>query len=494
MRVLGQALVVFVTAIATFLPSLNNGLLSDDVLLLDARVNDPQASPATYFRESYWGDLHNSGLYRPLSLAALSVQRWVFERNPAPYRIVNLLLHGACSVLVLFLLLRLTSSGPAFTGALLFAVHPIHAEAVITIYGQQDLLAALFFLAAVVGALEFSTARARAVRAPLVSASYLLSLLCKEQGVLLPLLLPVLRRHARVPAEDHFGGFQRADVALLIPLAVYTLLRIAVLGSQMVPSDDASVAYGYPWWARINLAMVTVGTYLRLLVLPWGQTTYYGHLRDSIFGWPVLEFAALGAAALLFTPLRQLVGRRVVVPAYAFLGVTLLPVANVLPIGVVVAERCLYLPAFAVCLILPAVIHRAAATRARVRAVVVSALVLAGALLSLRVAVRWQTPLSHWETTLSDHPRSAGAHARFALLLLQQAAPDKASADLRLSRVEQAINRASQINPRLPEAWQARGILALRRGDCATATAALERALALRPDSAEIRKLLGACR
>lgn len=496
MRVqLGQELVVCVMAMTTFLPALNNGLLADDVLLLDARVADWRAGPATYFRESYWGDLHNSGLYRPLSLAALSVQRRVFERNPAPYRVVNLLLHGLCSVLVLLLLRRFLSNAPAFAGALLFAVHPIHAEAVTTIYGQQDLLAAVFFLAALVTSLEVAAAGAPAVGAPLISVSYLLSLLCKEQGVLLPLLLPVLRRYASVPARDHPVRFQRADVALLVPLGVYTLLRIAALGFQMVPSGEASVGYGYPWWARINLAIVTVGTYLRLLVLPWGQTTYYGHLRDSIFGWPVLEFVALLAAVTLITPLQQVVGRRIVVPAYLFLAVTLFPVANVLPIGVVVAERCLYLPAFAVCLIVPAVIHRATEARAHVGIAVLSALVLAGVILSLRVAVRWQTPLSHWEATVSDHPRSAGAHARLALLLLHQAALDTAPADdPRLARAEQEINRALQINPRLPDAWQARGMLALRRGDCATATAALEQALALRPGNAEIKNMLGACR
>jgi hypothetical protein len=333
------------------------------------------------------------------------------------------------------------------------------------------------------------------VRVSLVGVFYLFSLLSKEQGVLLPLLLPALRLYASAQAREHSIPLQRADVAMLVPLGIYLLLRIAVLGSQMVPSGEASVAYGYPWWARINLAIVTVGTSLRLLVLPWGQTTYYGHLRDSIFGWPVVEFMALVAAVTLIRPLQQVIGRRIVVPAYLLLAVTLFPVANVFPIGVVVAERCLYLPAFAVCLIVPAVILRVTEARARIGIAVLSALVLASAILSLRVALRWQTPLSHWEATVSDHPRSAGAHARFALLLLQQAVLDAAPADdPRIARAEQEISRALQINPRLPEAWHARGLLAVGRGDCANATAALEQARALRPGNVEIETALRACR
>ena len=39
-------------------------------------------------------------------------------------------------------------------------------------------------------------------------------------------------------------------VALLLALGVYALLRVVTLGGDVVPSGAASVAYGYPWWAR----------------------------------------------------------------------------------------------------------------------------------------------------------------------------------------------------------------------------------------------------
>jgi hypothetical protein len=377
-------------------------------------------------------------------------------------------------------LLWLFVSRPAsFWGALLFAVHPIHAEAVSTVYGQQDLLAAVFFLSALVVAVEGHAAPS-IIRIAAVNVLYLLSLLCKEQGVLLPLLLLLLG--------------QRVAFTLLIPLSIYAILRVGALGEEIVPTGPASIVYGYPWWARINLVLVTIGTYLRLLVLPWGQTTYYGHLRDSLFGWPLMEVGSILGGVVLFTPLQRLLGRRVVWSAVAFLAITLLPVANLLPIGVVVAERCLYLPAAAVSLLAAAGMQRAMETRARLAITAASILVVVSALLSVRVAVRWRTPLIHWETTASDHPRSAGAHARFALLLLHETALDTPRPDdPRLARAEQSIERASQINPRLPEAWHARGVLALLRGDCTTAAPALDRALALRPGDREIVSLRRRC-
>jgi hypothetical protein len=483
--------VVATVAVATFLSALHNGLLGDDVLLLEERLHEEHAaSLRQLLLDSYWGDLHRSGLYRPLSLTFLAIQRSAFGLDPAPYHGVNLVLHALCAMLVFRLLARVLPAAGAFAGALVFAAHPIHAEAVGTIYGQQDLLAALFFLAATAagGTRAYSALGPRTL---VVGSFYLLSLLSKEQGILLPLLLPLLRRSARNPAPR----LSASDLAMAVPLGLYLLLRFQVLGGEAVPTGEASVARGYPSWARVNLAIVTVGTYLRLLVLPWGQTTYYGHLRDSLFGFPMVELLAVFGAVLLFASLQLRVGRPVVQLACAFLAITLLPVANVVPIGVVVAERCLYLPVFAVCLLAGAGYAKAAPETPRAAAAALCGAVLLGVLLSTRVAVRWSTPLAHWETTVRDHPRSATAHARLALLLLQEAsrAPGEWDAAA-LARAEAATERALSINDRLPEAWQASGSLALVRGDCPAAVAAFERALALRPEDRQIVRLLSRCR
>jgi hypothetical protein len=163
---LRHAAVVFVFAVVTFLPALSNGLIGDDSILLEQRLDSAHA-PAllSLVQQDYWGDLHESGTYRPLSLAMLFVERQAFGFDPRPYRAINLLLHAICSVLVLQLLRRLASARAALAGALLFAVHPIHAEAVMTIYGQADLWCAVFFLGALVAA-SCRTGSTRSLRSP----------------------------------------------------------------------------------------------------------------------------------------------------------------------------------------------------------------------------------------------------------------------------------------------------------------------------------------
>ena len=73
------------------------------------------------------------------------------DGDPFGFHLVNVLLHATVSALVLLLLLGLGAAIPAaWAGAAVFAVHPVHVEAVATVVGRAELLAARFFLAAAI--------------------------------------------------------------------------------------------------------------------------------------------------------------------------------------------------------------------------------------------------------------------------------------------------------------------------------------------------------
>jgi hypothetical protein len=89
----------------------------------------------------------------------------------------------------------------------------------------------------------------------------------------------------------------------------------------------------------------------------------------------------------------------------------------------------LYLPALGACVFADALTRKASRGRAGAGSAVLAALVIGGMLLSARVAFRWRTPVAHWESTARNHPSSAGAHARLALTLLDEAVADAAADD-----------------------------------------------------------------
>jgi len=425
--------------------------------------------------QSYWHDLHEGGLYRPLFLTLLWCERAVFGDAAWAYRLVNLALHAGCSIMVVRLATRIGLGRWAPLAGLVFAAHPVHAEAVVTIYGQSDLWAALFGMAAIdlaSGGQRGDVGRRRMIAA---GTCYGLSMLCKESAVLLPLVLPLLWTLSENGSQDRPKRGWRGLIGFVVVLVGYLGLRFAVLGPAIIPSGEGSVAHGYTVWARVNLFVVTVGTYLRLLVWPFGLTVYYGHLRESIFGTPWVELAFLLVTFVIALQLDRVLPHRAWTFVKAWFLVALLPVANVLPIGTVVAERCLYLPSVAFALLIAMGARRLESERALPARRVVggAALVLAMAL-CWNVCWSWRTPESLWRHTVEAHPKSPAAHARYAVAILtriSQAPRPTAHPDW--PTASDAVATAFELNPRSPEAWLAKAFLAHLQGDTSSAREAM---------------------
>ena len=93
------------------------------------------ASWLNLLKNDFWGKLisdresHKS--YRPLTVATFRLNYMLHELRPLGYHLVNVLLHSAvCYLYVLLCGVILSEVWPSLIAGLLFAVHPIHTEAV----------------------------------------------------------------------------------------------------------------------------------------------------------------------------------------------------------------------------------------------------------------------------------------------------------------------------------------------------------------------------
>lgn len=149
-------------------------------------------------------------LYEPLALFTYQVEHALFGFNPFFFHLDNLLLHTFNAVLVFFLLqsfFKLPDRSPwlPFFGALLFAIHPLHAEAIAWASARRELLFTSFFLLSLLSYVRF--------RKWLSVFFFLLSLLSKVTGVGLPLLLllyelrerKISLKNALVDLAPHFS-------------------------------------------------------------------------------------------------------------------------------------------------------------------------------------------------------------------------------------------------------------------------------------------------
>ncbi|XP_078195132.1 protein O-mannosyl-transferase TMTC1 isoform X6 [Callithrix jacchus] len=136
--------------------SLQGEFVHDDVWAI---VNNPDVRPGAplrwgIFTNDFWGKgmaentSHKS--YRPLCVLTFKLNIFLTGMNPFYFHAVNIILHCLVTLVLMYTCDKTVfkNRGLAFVTALLFAVHPIHTEAVAGIVGRADVLACLLFLLA----------------------------------------------------------------------------------------------------------------------------------------------------------------------------------------------------------------------------------------------------------------------------------------------------------------------------------------------------------
>ncbi len=397
---------LFLFSLLPFAACLPNHKIWDDFGLFNTRLAGIE-HPFHLWRENYLG----GDAYRPFGLPFLYIESRFSGGSTVAMHIVSLLLHGCCVLALHHLLGKITTERIAWLTALLFAVHPIHAEAVAMLYGQLELLTALFSLLALSAYVE-SVREESSRQLALALAFAFLAACSKESGMMLPVLVVLLRVcWLRVPRwvtwrEALFG----------IPVVAYVVIRIVNLG-QFYNPPTPPITEGMPFVVHANTVITSLGTLLRLTSFPTGQTLYYGHLRDDMFGRPVTELAWIFSALVLVILLVRSLGWRPVLFGAGWFLALVFPVLNILPALVVVGERNLYLALAGAALLGSAVVCETWKSGRGLQAgvfVLVMICVVDGNL----VVRQWHDPETFWRSSLASHPASPMAHVWLARELL----------------------------------------------------------------------------
>jgi hypothetical protein len=333
-------LAVGLCALIVHVGALWNRFALDDMWII---VNNPVVQDPTgwwrAFAEPYWPGNLTGQMYRPLVVASFALDRLL--DGAAWMHAVNLLWHVAAAVAVAALARNWAGSGAALVAGLVFAVHPVHVEAVANIVGRSELMAAAFVLLVMYAGLVRTS--------PVWSAAALgAGLLSKENAAIAPALVvwAWIVGVAPRPAPRAVGTFV---AAWALVAAGYAVIRYVVLHNYAGWSSVAPAFTGQPPLViRLN-AVAALADVARLLLFPLRLSADYSpdHRKvvTSLLDARVLLGAACLAAwaALLARCWRR--GKTVEAFGWGWIGIAFLPVANLLfPTGVLVAERTLYLP------------------------------------------------------------------------------------------------------------------------------------------------------
>ena len=422
-------LLVASLAAATYANAIGNRWAFDDDYIV---VSNPVVTEARWgeaLTGPYWGGLEAvPSLYRPTTVSALALEWRVFEGRPAAFHTVSLLLHVLVSLLVTLLLAAFLPIVAAAAGGALFAVHPVHVEAVANVVGQSELLAAAAYLGACLLYVRHWSAGpgVRALRLLAITALYALALGAKEIAVTLPvslLLVELIRARGQEERAPRPGamlvGAVRRDAPLYLALAAvlvaYLGVRVLVLGSlrgESIPSE----LIGLGWGARLLTALSLWPTYARLMLMPWRLAVDYapGVLVPGTGVRPDVILGAMILVAMCGVAVRSWRAAPWAAFAAAWMVVTILPVSNlVVASGTVLGERTLYLPSVAVAIVVAgALAHVGTHHPALLRQAWVGVAVVVTAFM-IRSALRnpsWFDSFTVMNTLALEHPESWRSH------------------------------------------------------------------------------------
>ena len=411
------ALLVFLAGVALYTPTARYGFTYDDVPII---ASQPLLHSLAHWREILLQPWWKYDLYRPLTSLTLAADWSLSGGNPQLFHLNNALLHGLASLLVFLLAVGLLPYGAALVAGLLFAVHPVHVEAVANVVGRAEVLATVFTLLAALAyradgklAAEGDTGSGRRWLSSFGTlAAVLCGLASKESAFAVPgVLLLVDWLSARRTGEpiSKYLGRHWVLWAAVVALALEWLWIRAIVTDNPIGTYPAPGLEGLGLPERGLVMLPVVLEYIRLLLFPVRLSVDYS--PDFL---PVVERltprAVLGALMLIGCIWLALTLRRrapVVSFSLAWIGGTLIIVSNlIVPSGILLAERTLYLPSVGACLLL-AFLWEALRRRVGPPAVGAVAVVLAaGAIHSLMRSEIWRSDETLLPQLVRDAPGS----------------------------------------------------------------------------------------
>ncbi|RWS11056.1 transmembrane and TPR repeat-containing protein CG4050-like protein [Dinothrombium tinctorium] len=372
-------LLVAAVAFTVYSNSLKCGFAFDDMSAIrDNRDLRPQTSVLQLFINDFWGtqirkeQSHKS--YRPLCVLTFRLNYLIHELRPFGYHLVNVVLHVVVCLIYHRLCNIFMPHIASLVSALLFAVHPVHSEAVTGVVGRAELLSTMFFLFAFHAYINATKRRSVTCWSLILLCVILtvLATLCKEQGITviavclfhelfigqkinLASILQSLKA-SKTPIPQRIKESFLRIIVLVISTLCILVFRLQIMGSQLpvfTKFDNPAAAAETPTRQLTYNFLLAANAWLLLfpfhLCCDWTMGTIM--LIESVFdarNMATLLFYVV-FAVLIWNMVRR--SEPILVLGLSLIIFPFLPASNLFfPVGFVIAERVLYIPSTGFCM------------------------------------------------------------------------------------------------------------------------------------------------
>lgn len=431
---------------------------------------------------------------RPLLRVTFALNYYFGEIGLFGYHLTNLLLHIAVCFGVYSLsglLFRRFVDGccekdsRAFSlmASLVFALHPIQTGSVTYIASRSAVLAALFYLLAVI--LFITGFEKKGLMKAFLNLGaffcFLLGLGVKETVLTLPFIVPLLSFYLIRPQGKTaiWSNVNRTNIIVsgmwLLTLPVFALVKYIYV-HQVIPVDTR---FGPgevlpPYQYLLTELNVMIFHYLGWLFFPVGGPHADPDIpAETSFMDMSTILAVIIIAGLLYIVIRSIKKRPIVSFAILWYFITLLPTSTLFPLADVAVERHLYLPSIGFAVIVSYFIIMAKGhlpEKVKLAPFLIVSVLLAS--LTIKTNLAWKSEVTLWEDAAAKSPNKARVLSNRAFAYFE--AGD-------LERAEALYNDFLQRFPNDAAGYNNMGLIYDKKGDITSAIKYYKEAVRLRP-------------
>ncbi len=294
-----------------------------------------------------------SNYWHPLTWLSHMMDVQLYGMNAGGHHMTNLILHIANTLLVFFLLNRMTKDiwKSAFASSL-FALHPLHVESVAWVAERKDVLSTLFWLLTMLAYCRF-VEKATLTRYFMLVLCFVLGLMSKPMLVTLPFVLLLLDlwplNRLQLGQEIHVGSVHAQSRSIWFLIGEKVPLFVMAAGASIAAYITQKIGGALPamdgavFKIQIANALVSYASYIQKMIWPTRLAAFYPHPGTV----PLPMAVGAGVLLIIITACVVFFWRRrpyLLVGWFWFVG-TLVPVIGLVKVGsFAMADRYTYVP------------------------------------------------------------------------------------------------------------------------------------------------------
>jgi protein O-mannosyl-transferase len=462
------AVLVFLLAVLSCWLTVADVLIFDDESLVKANPNLlGLKAPTDFFSQNIFGGQNdNAPLYRPILMVSLYLNKFIFGHSGLFYHLVNVLLHGLAAMLLFMVFGSILGfSYRSLIPALIFAVHPVHVDAVGFIINRSEILSLIFLSSAFLVLVKDSLFREMflgeatdSTQRPLIKLClkmlgglfFTMALFSRETAATVVLILFVyLLVYGKI--RDFFSNRNKVVqtfIFIVFPVLFYLGARILNIGGlsaegKLTVFPDRKISEILPTMSRVFF------DYWAILLNPSNlEVNYTPVLSRHFFDMSIMSYLAhLSIIGAAIYNLRR--GKAISFLIFSFY-ISLLPVSHIFPFFDIKAIRFLYMPSIFFAALLSYPIWRGELSKGLKRSLLVifSLIIVIYLAVSMNFSSKFRSEEKLWQAMIDLNPGNLRYQFNLGLYLWKNQKPDQA-----IPHLKEAI----RINPRHVDSYVALG-------------------------------------